>query len=121
MELTQEPKDSKNFIKNYENSVIYIGESSYKYDIILSPKNIREWEIDQIENLSLKDFSGILGLDPEIIIIGTGDKMIVPKREIINNIYGQGIGLEYMKTDSACKTFNILLSEERKVVAALHI
>ena len=121
MELTQEPKESKNFIRNYENGVIYIGKSSYKYNILLTNNSIEKWGINKIENLSLKDLSSPLKLSPEIIIIGTGAKVFVPKKEIVDKIYQQGIGLEYMITDSACKTFNILLAEERKVVAALYI
>ncbi len=121
MELTQDPKDSKNFIRNYENGIIYIGESSYKYNIILSSESLNKWEVNQIKNLSLKDFSKILELGPEIIVIGTGTNMFLPRKEIIHGIHEKGIGLEYMKTDSACKTFNILLSEGRKVVAALYV
>ena len=121
MELTQEPKESKNFIRNYENGVIYIGKSSYKYNILLTNNSIEKWGINKIEDLSLKDLSSPLKLNPEIIIIGTGAKVCVPKKEIIDKVYQQGIGLEYMITDSACKTFNILLAEERKVVAALYI
>ena len=45
MELTQEPKESKNFIRNYENGVIYIGKSSYKYNILLTNNSIEKWGI----------------------------------------------------------------------------
>jgi len=121
MELTKESIQSKNFIRNYENNMIYIGESCYKHDILISNDNLVKWELDNISNLSLDDLSDLFKLNPEIIIIGTGNKTIIPKKEIIDEVNKQEIGFEYMITDSACKTFNILLAEERRVVAGLHI
>ena len=121
MELTKESVQSKNFIRNYENNMLYIGKSCYRHDILISKNNITKWELSDITNLSLKDLSGLLKLNPEIIIIGTGNKMIIPEKEIINEINKQGIGFEYMITNSACTTFNILLADERRVVAGLHV
>ena len=56
---------------------------------------------------------------PDIIIIGCGDTQILPSPNFINNFTSQNIGIEIMTTESACKTFNVLISEHRKVVAGL--
>ena len=72
-----------------------------------------------INNLVNGDMEDILLFKPEIIIIGTGESQIIPANEIINFIHSKKIGLEFMITEAACKTFNLLISEGRKVVAGL--
>ncbi|MBH44397.1 MAG: hypothetical protein CMD88_02970 [Gammaproteobacteria bacterium] len=121
MELTKDNSNNNNFIKNYENHIVYIGNSVYKKNIIISRRKIDVWNIIGIESLSIDDFSLILDLNPEIVIVGTGDKFLSPNPEILYNLNNNNIGLEYMITESACKTFNVLLSENRNVVAALYL
>ena len=70
---------------------------------------------------SLDDFEKIITAKPEIIIIGTGKDSILPKTEVIRQIQIHDIGIEFMKTESACKTFNLLISEERNVAGAFLI
>jgi len=80
---------------------------------------ISKWNIDNISNLKIDDFEDIVNTKPEIIIIGTGKEPVIPKLEIIKNIQDRQIGIEFMRTESACKTFNLLLSEERNVACIL--
>ena len=67
----------------------------------------------------IDDLIDILEYNPEILIIGTGIKPILPKTEIITHLHNNNIGVEFMSTDAACKTFNVLLQEDRNVVAGL--
>ena len=110
MELTQEPQISKNFIRNYENNIIYIGEGVYNFNILVSNNKVGKWEFDKIKDLTPKNLINVFNLEPEIILFGTGDKIIIPSKEIISEIHRKKIGVEYMITNSACKTFNILVS-----------
>ena len=119
MELTLDPNKPKNFIRNYENNKIYIGKTIFSYNLLISDKSIGKWVINDISNLVNDDMKDILLLKPEIIIIGTGESQIIPSNEIINFIHDKKIGLEFMITESACKTFNLLISEGRKAVAGL--
>mgnify|MGYP001158730429 FL=1 len=121
MELTQEPQISKNFIRNYENNIIYIGEGVYNFNILVSNNKVGKWEFDKIKDLTPKNLINVFNLEPEIILFGTGDKIIIPSKEIISEIHRKKIGVEYMITNSACKTFNILLNEGRNVSAILYI
>ena len=119
MELTLDPNKPKNFIRNYENNKIYIGKTIFSHNLLISDKSIGKWVINDISNLVNDDMNDILLFKPEIIIIGTGESQIIPSNEIINFIHDKKIGLEFMITESACKTFNLLISEGRKVVAGL--
>ena len=53
--------------------------------------------------------------NPDIVIVGCGNKQILPTPEFIEYFTSQDIGIEIMTTESACKTFNVLISEHRKV------
>ena len=107
MELTKDSSNNNNFIKNYENHMIFIGDSIFKKNIIISSKKIQTWDIANIESLTMDSFSMILDLEPEIVLVGTGDIVLSPDTEILYNFNSKNIGLEYMITESACKTFNV--------------
>jgi len=119
MELTLQANKSSIFIKNYENKCFYIGDRRYEHNIIIANNKISKWNISNIHKLKIDDFHNILESGPEIIIIGTGVEPILPKTEISRIVQDRNIGIEFMKTESACKTFNLLISEERNVAAAL--
>ena len=58
-------------------------------------------------------------LGPEVVIIGTGKTLTFPPPQLTVGLQSQGIGVEIMAHDAACRTFNILLAEDRRVIAAL--
>tara|TARA_B100001778_G_C18400870_1_gene544161 strand:+ start:40 stop:405 length:366 start_codon:yes stop_codon:yes gene_type:complete len=115
MELTLQANKSGIFIKNYEDSCFYIGDEKYKHNIIILGNEVLKWDISDSSNLKIDDFENILKKNPEILIVGTGTESILPDIEVIRVIQSLNIGVEFMKTDSACKTFNLLISEERNV------
>ena len=57
--------------------------------------------------------------DPEVVIIGTGSRHVFPSPELFAPLIRDGIGVEFMSTSAACRTYNILSTEGRKVVALL--
>ena len=118
MELTLQANKSSIFIKNYENKSFYIGDTRYEHNIIILNNKIARWNIPNINMLRIQDFHNIIESKPEIIIVGTGVEPVLPKTEISKIIQNKNIGIEFMKTESACKTFNLLISEERNVAGA---
>jgi uncharacterized protein len=70
-------------------------------------------------NLSLADFSEVLSGAPEVIVFGTGITQTFPPGALVTDILRQGIGFEIMDTAAACRTFNVLTTERRNVIAAL--
>ena len=119
MELTLQSIKSGVFIKNYENHSLYIDDKIYSNNVLVTSAAVENWNLNDIDNLNIDDFKNVLDYKPEIIILGTGGNLVIPASNIINNIQNQGIGFEFMITDSACKTFNLLVSENRKVAAVL--
>lgn len=77
------------------------------------------WPVSDLENLTPEDFSPVITAMPDLLIIGTGmhQRFLPPK--LIAFLSSKKIGVEYMTTPAACRTFNLLLSEGRRVALAL--
>ena len=78
-----------------------------------------DWNVPAIDELSIADFQPALDLHPEIILFGTGIKQRFPSMALMTEIMQAGIAIEVMDTGAACRTFNVLIGEQRMVVAAL--
>ena len=79
------------------------------------------WAADRFEALSEKDFSPWSDSGAELIVFGSGQKLRFPQAQWLRHLAHRGIGVETMDTPAACRTYNILASEGRKVVALLLI
>tara|TARA_Y100001970_G_C13763876_1_gene617104 strand:- start:94 stop:459 length:366 start_codon:yes stop_codon:yes gene_type:complete len=121
MDLTLQKNSSDKVIKNYEDHRIYVDEAVYDHNLIISRDKIIMWDIENINNITFDSLSDALKEEPEILIIGTGEKSVLPDINLMNRFFDQGIGIEFMKTEAACKTFNVLASEDRRVIAALFV
>ena len=119
MDLTLQKNSSDKIIKNYENRIIYIDKNKYDFNIFVSKEFVTKWHISDINKIAIDDVNGMLKYNPEILIIGTGPHPILPKTEIITQLHNNNIGVEFMSTEAACKTFNVLLQEDRNVIVGL--
>jgi uncharacterized protein len=63
----------------------------------------------------------LIDREPEVILVGTGDRIRFPHPEVYAHVISQGVGIEFMDTGAACRTYNVLLSEDRRVIAAIII
>ena len=87
--------------------------------IIASNELKTDWPPRSIEDLSTEHFSNIIEMDPELLIIGTGNTLVFPPVETYAELIRLGVGVEIMDTGAACRTYNILTGEGRHVVAGL--
>ncbi len=108
------------FIQKYDAGTVIINDRGFDQSLIIAPDQVIEhWQPRSIEALLLEHFDTLLALEPEIAIIGTGKQLVFPPVEVYASLIQQGIGLEIMDTGAACRTYNILMSEGRRVVAGL--
>lgn len=77
------------------------------------------WPVHAAEQLSVQAFASIIARAPELIVFGSGPVMRFPSAEVQSHLLGQGIGLEVMTTASACRTYNLLAQDGRRVAACL--
>jgi len=102
--------------------VDYVAVNGVRHErslIVLPEQVIQEWQATEPKLLTAEYFSALMGLDLEILLLGTGAKLCFPHPRLIHAMAQQGIGLEVMDTFAACRTYNILAAEGRKVAAAL--
>ena len=120
MDLTLEHPGEHTYVRSVSDDGIRIAEETYRVPVILtSDRIITDWPADGADEISDTVLDTVLELEPEVLLIGTGSAQVFLAPEQAMKIYRTGIGFEVMTTDAACRTFNILVSEERKVVAAL--
>ena len=119
MQFTKEPILDLT-IKEIDAKSIKIGDKQINHSIVLSPtKIIGKWSRNNVRKLTLNDFKNIITTKPDIIILGTGKKLIFLPRELIFQMAKLDIGFEVMSTQAACRTFNLLISEYREPIAIL--
>ncbi len=78
-----------------------------------------DWEAPGFAGLQAVHFEALLGHDPELVLLGTGARLRFPHPAVTRSLAVARIGIEVMDTPAACRTYNILTGEGRKVVAAL--
>lgn len=119
MKITATQRASANFIRAYEAGEIRIGERHIRHSCLITADKITEWKVRAVDELTLADLEPIFALDPEIVVLGTGMRQQFPPMNIRAAVLSRRIGFEVMDLGAACRTFNVLLSEDRRAVAAL--
>jgi len=118
--LTRHTDGSGYYIRAFNQNSIQIGQDIYQQSLIISTNElITDWTLKTLHDLVYADFELAENLNPDILIFGSGEKLRFPDFTIIRQLRAKGISLEVMDTAAACRTFNVLRSEERHVVAAL--
>ena len=120
MELTLHQPEDHHYIRSVSAAGFRIGDDLYRGPLIVSSGDIHSpWAVVSIAALSETDLQPIFEMQPEIVLIGTGDSQQFPAAELLVCFYRRGIGVEAMTTQAACRTFNVLMSERRNAVAAM--
>ncbi len=120
MDLTLQQPEDYLFVRELSDQGIRVGEDWYTKPLIISAKQlISDWNVDDVQNMDENNLERIFELSAEIVLLGTGAKQHFPSPELMMMFHSRDIGIEIMSTDAACRTFNVLVAEERRVVAAL--
>lgn len=119
MQLTRDIA-AAHLIHSYEPGRIRIGERWLQGHLIVAPEHLIEnWSVPAPVDVALADLQPVLALEPEIVLLGTGTTLVWPEEDLMGALAERRIGLEIMSTPAACRTFNVLVQEQRRVVAAL--
>ena len=120
MKFAQDSQDEGYVITAYDKNSISINGKPFSKSLIVTTRQLQKnWDIAAIESLQANHINQVLSFNPELIIIGTGSSLIFPAVETYSAIIKLGIGVDFMDTRAACRTYNILMSEGRDVVAGL--
>ncbi len=120
MKLHLETGAGRNIVRGYLPGRITVNQASYRASLVVLPDGlIPDWPPQAFAELRPEHFEQILSLDPEVVVLGTGRRLRLPAPELLLPLTAAGIGLEAMDTGAACRTYNILMGEGRRVAAAL--
>jgi uncharacterized protein len=101
---------------------VRIGETDYRENLLVTPERLVEgWAPRGFEALAESDFAALAALRPEVALFGGGATMRFPHPRLTRALTEAGIGLDVMDTPAACRTYNILAAEGRRVAAAILI
>ncbi|MEJ2612942.1 MAG: Mth938-like domain-containing protein [Candidatus Thiodiazotropha sp.] len=120
MKFILDDNNNGHVIHHYTQGEVTINGTTYRENLVLLPERvIPQWRPNDFTDLLREDFTLLAQLTPEIVILGTGAKQQFPAPSLTQPLIDTHIGLEVMDTAAACRTFNILTSEGRRVAAAL--
>jgi uncharacterized protein len=121
MQLDRE-QGGGNFIRRFVGGAIHVGGRMLDRPFIVSADRIiDDWSPPPIAELAVADLEAAIALEPEVVLLGTGARQVFPSPALLRAMLARGIGLEVMDTAAACRTFNVLASEYRRVVAVLFV
>ena len=112
--------DGLNIVDAYSQGAVVISNVTYQSSLILCATDIiNDWPPQTSAELTAQHLQQVISLDPEIMILGTGSKIVFPPDEVLQPVISNQIGYEIMDTGAACRSYNFLVAEGRRVVAAL--
>jgi len=121
MQFSKE-KNLDTSIRSVESGRILVGEEYISHSLVLNADEIiGRWMGSNADQTSFDQIKYILEKEPDVIIFGTGDKSVIPQRNLVFDLAKKNIGIEVMTSTAAAKTFNILISEGRNPVAIIII
>jgi len=104
----------------YGECYVMVDRQRHEQNLVLMPDRIlTDWGPASFDQLTAADFDSLVELAPEIVLLGTGTRLRFPRPELARRLHAARIGMEVMDIAAACRTYNILAAEERRVAAAL--
>ena len=108
-------------VRSVANGQFLIGEETLSGVVAISAAGvIEDWPEIAVEDLGFDALAPLLELQPELIVVGTGSRQLLPDRELMFAMARANTGFEVMDTPAAARTFNVLIGESRAVAALLY-
>ena len=121
MKLHLAPNEGRQLFSGYGPGYVAVNNVRYERNVLVTPQAVVEWPAGGFEALTAGDFGFLQEARPEILILGTGARQRFLPPGLARALAAAGTGIEIMDTRAACRTYNILVAEGRKVLAAILI
>lgn len=120
MKLHPHTGSTLNTVTAYGEDYVEINTRRHERPIVLMPEEaVAHWPVAGFESLEPRHFELLLPYRPELVLLGTGRRQRFPHPRLTRTLTDARIGVEVMDTQAACRTYNILMTEGRRVMAAL--
>ncbi len=122
MKLTDDRIPGLNLVTAYSAAEIRIGETVLRSSCVVTAQQlIADFRPQTLAELSIADLDAAFDLQPEILVIGSGPRQRFPEPSLMGAVLSRGIGCEVMDLGAACRTYNVLVSEDRRAAAILFL
>ncbi len=119
MKLQVSHAGTLNAFSAYGEGYVAVNGERHERSLIVLPDRVLPWQAASFDALIEEDFAVLAGLGAEIVLIGTGPRQRFPQPRLTRPLVEAGLGLEVMDLRAACRTYNVLVAEHRRVAAAL--
>ena len=119
MKFHIDPTGPHNTVTGYGESFVTVNGERHEKNLVVLADRVFPWEVEGFDSLAESDFSVFVDLDLEVLIVGTGARLRFPHPRLTRTLTEKRVGVEAMDLQAACRTYNILVSEGRRVAAAL--
>lgn len=122
MKFQPDSAEGVNLITRHDGARVWVGGTPFDHSVLVPwTGTVLPWNVDALDALTPAHFERCLELQPALVIFGSGPRLQFVKPALYRALIERRIGIETMDTAAACRTFNVLASEGRSVVAALLI
>ena len=119
MKLHQDQASGTNRITACGEGYVEVNGERYSGSLVVLPDRLADWPVADFDALGAGHFEALLDVSPEIVLLGTGMTQRFPHPRLMRSLIDAMIGVEVMDLAAACRTYNILMDEGRRVAAAL--
>ncbi len=118
MDLALDRPDGYLFVRRVGAHSVTLADRELTSSFLLAPdRAIEHWPVDKATELDAGHVDALLALQPELVLLGTGERQVFPAAAFLAGFLRRGVGVEVMDNAAAARTYNLLASENRRVVA----
>ncbi|HZX91192.1 MAG TPA: Mth938-like domain-containing protein [Rudaea sp.] len=118
MQLTEHRNERQLFVRKADASSVTVIDREYTRSLLLnSDRVVEDFPVRRVEDLDAPAIETVLSLEPEVVLLGTGERITFPPAAVLAEFLRRRIGLEAMDNAAAARTFNVLIGEGRRAVA----
>ncbi len=122
MKLHSDNNEKYQTVTGYDAGGVEINLQRFNYSLIVLPEVApRPWPVKRFEDLTAAHFEQIAEDRPDVVVLGTGARQRFVHPKLVASLSAMHIGVESMDSQAACRTYNVLMGEGRKVTLALII
>lgn len=128
MDVTPLIRSDQQVIQGYKSGSFRISSQNYEGAVVVFPEEVKSWDeakaiksADDIKSMSMADLKPVIDQadDLDLLILGCGERTVFVSPDLRKELHAKGINIECMDTGAACRTYNVLMAEGRRLVAAL--
>ena len=121
MKLSLEQAGSRCIFTGYGEGYVAVNGVRHDSPVVVAVDTVQAWDVAAFDDLAARHLENLLALSPEIVLLGTGLRQRFPAPALVQPLAAARVGFEVMDTRAACRTFNVLSSEGRRVLAAVFV